>query len=211
MIAAIVANGDLGEVKKIRTLLPAFDFVVCCDGGLRHLEKLDLKPDVIVGDFDSVDPSLLDDYYTQGISIKTYPAEKDKTDTELAAQTVIEAGADKVIILGGIGSRWDHSYANVMILVKLAKQGIDAEIMHSHNRIVVSNKELYLSGIPGQFVSLLPLGENVFINETKGLKYKIKNRELPLDAPYGISNVLLETKAEITIASGWLMGIIAED
>lgn len=168
-------------------------------------------PDIIVGDFDSADPVLLETYRRKGIGIRTYPVDKDETDTELAAQAVIKAGADRVFILGGLGSRWDHSYANVMILVKLVKSGIDAMILHSHNRIIVSNKTLSLYGTPGQYVSLLPLGENVFIHETKGLKYQIKNKGLPLDTPYGISNIMLGNKAEVKIASGWLMAVIAED
>src|SRR5690554_12141 len=130
MRAAIVSNGELGNVSKLRSILPTFDLVVCCDGGIRHLDDLALTPDLIIGDFDSVDPVLLDTYRKCGVKIKTFPAVKDETDTELAAQAVIEAGADEVVLLGALGSRWDHSYANVMVLVKLVKRGIDAMILH---------------------------------------------------------------------------------
>src|SRR5690554_6364740 len=106
MKAVIVSNGELGDVNKLKNVLPTFDFVVCCDGGIRHLEDLALTPDLIVGDFDSVDPVLLDQYKKSGARIKTFPAVKDETDTELAAQATIEAGADQVILLGALGNRW---------------------------------------------------------------------------------------------------------
>lgn len=211
MRAAIISNGELGNVSKLKGMLPTFDYVVCCDGGIRHLECLGLIPDLIVGDFDSVDTIPLEAYKKRGISVKTFPSEKNETDTELASQAIIEAGADQVIMLGALGSRWDHSYANVMVLVKLVKLGLKAMILHSHNRIIVSNKVLRLEGNYGQIVSLLPLGENVVVHETKGLKYKIRDQKMPLDAPYGISNIFLESKAEVVIASGWLMAVIAED
>lgn len=211
MRAAIVSNGELGELEKLKTLLPKFDLVVCCDGGIRHLENLELFPDLIVGDFDSADPVALDAYQKMGVPIRTFPIEKNQTDTELAAQAAIEAGAKQVVLIGALGSRWDHSYANIMVLVSLVKLGIKAMILHSHHRIVVSNKTLCLEGVPGQFVSLLPLGENVAVRLTKGLKYPISGQKMPLDAPYGISNIFLQSKAEVQIDSGWLMAIIAED
>ncbi|NLB41614.1 MAG: thiamine diphosphokinase, partial [Clostridiales bacterium] len=130
MRAAIISNGDIGDGEKLKSSLPKFDMVICCDGGIRHLSALDLEPDLIVGDFDSVDHALLDQYKNKGIPIKTFPVIKNETDTELAVNTAIELRADQVSMIGALGSRWDHSYANVMLLVKLAKMNVDAEILH---------------------------------------------------------------------------------
>ena len=211
MRVAIVTNGDLGEVDRLKDILPNFDFVICCDGGIRHLKVLDLEPDLIIGDFDSADPSLLDQYRWKGVSIKTFPAVKNETDTELAATEAVSMAADQVVLLGALGSRWDHSYANVMVLVKLASMGIDAMILHSHNQIRVSNQKFQLSAKSGQILSLLPLGENVIIESTKGLQYPICNQKLPLDTPYGISNIFTEENAEIHVKSGWLAAILSQD
>jgi thiamine pyrophosphokinase len=211
MRAAIISNGELGDENKLKNTLPTFDLVICCDGGIRHLEALGLTPDLIIGDFDSVNSALLDTYIKRGVEVRTFPVEKDETDTELAAQAAIEIGVDEVVLLGALGGRWDHSYANIMVLVKLQKLGIEATILHSHNRIAVSNHKLILDGKPGQLVSLLPLGENVEVYNTNGLKYQIKRQKMPLDAPFGISNLFIKSKAEIQISSGWLMVIIAED
>ncbi|HHU78810.1 MAG: thiamine diphosphokinase [Caldicoprobacterales bacterium] len=211
MIAAVITNGELGDVDKLMGILPEFDLVVCCDGGIRHLDSLGLAPDLIIGDFDSVHPDVLDEYRRKGVPIQSHPAIKNETDTELAVRFAAAQGAAQIIILGALGSRWDHSFANVMLLVLLAKMGIDAMILHSHNRIVVSRSELCLTARPGQLVSLLPLGENVKIRSTKGLKYPIINRSLPLDTPYGISNIFTDACAEVKIDSGWLMAVLSED
>lgn len=211
MRTAIISNGDLGDEIKLRAMLPDFDKVICCDGGIRHLKVLGLEPDIIVGDFDSIDNSLLVQYEQKGVSIKTFPKIKNETDTELAANTAIELGASQVVLLGALGSRWDHSYANIMVLVKLTRMGIDSMIMHSHNLIRVSNKGFSLLQKPGQILSLLPLGENVIIRSTKGLRYPVNNQKMPLDIPYGVSNIVLESNVEIEIESGWLMAILAND
>jgi thiamine pyrophosphokinase len=211
MKAAILSNGDLADAEKLKQMLPKFDLVICCDGGIRHLKDLNLSPDVIVGDFDSVDSSLLQTYIDQGIPTLRFPKDKDKTDTQIAVETALQKGADSIVLLGALGSRWDHSYANVMLLVKLAQMGIDGMILHSHNRILVSNKVFRLTGNLGQFVSLLPLGENVKIQSTRGLHYPVTDQEMPLEQPYGISNYFTEEEVEVRITSGWLMAVIADD
>jgi len=211
MRAAVVSNGDLGDAEKLRKMLPPFDLVVCSDGGIRHLKALGLQPDILVGDFDSADPSLMREYTEKGIPVLRFPSDKDKTDTLIAAETAMERGADSIVLLGALGSRWDHSYGNVMILVRLAERGIDGMILHSHNRILVSDQIFVLTARPGQTVSFLPLGENVKIESTKGLRYPVHHKAMPLDDPYGISNVFTEERAEVRITSGWLMAVVADD
>lgn len=211
MRIAIISNGDLGDGEKLKSSLPYFDMVICCDGGIRHLSVLGLEPDLIVGDFDSVDYTLFDKYKSKGVPIKTFPIIKNETDTELAVNTAIELRAEQVSLIGALGSRWDHSYANVMLLVKLVKMNIDAEILHSHNHIYVSDEKFTFYSKPGQIISLLPLSENVVIHSAKGLQYPIVNQEMPLDTPYGISNIFLEENVEVIIKSGWLMAVLTED
>ena len=139
MKVLIIANGDIGDSRKVKDVLPAADYVICADGGLRHAKELGLVPDLILGDFDSLAHGVLEEYRTAGVPIRKYPQDKDKTDTQIAVDIAIDMGATHVYLLGAFGSRWDHSYANMMMLYRLAKRNIEAWILDAHNIVMVSN------------------------------------------------------------------------
>lgn len=207
----IIANGEVRDIQKVKAMLPQVDYVICADGGLKHARELGIVPDLIVGDFDSLPNEVLHEYNMGGITVKRYPADKDKTDMQIAVDTAIEMGASQVFLLGALGSRWDHSYANMLMLYRLAKRGIKAQILDSHNVVVVGNGKVEIEGEVGQIVSLLPLSGDVRILRTEGLKYPIVDGVLPLDFPYGVSNVLIKPRAEVHVGSGWVMVVMARD
>lgn len=209
--ALIIANGNLGDASSLKKKLPESDLVIACDGGIRHLKALELLPDIIVGDFDSAEPALLKSYLDMGIPYKKYPKEKDKTDTHIAVDIALQEGADEIILTGAFGSRFDHSYANVMLLVYLSKMGIKGKIMDSCNTVMVFNKSFELSGTPGRILSLLPLGDNCIIESLSGLAYKVENKSFPVDFPVGVSNVFEGSKASVKLKSGWIMAVMTQD
>ena len=91
-----------------------FRYIIAADSGMEFLYKYGKKPDMIVGDFDSVDPAVLEAYRKMdGIEWKVLRPEKDDTDTESAVQTAAELGAEEIHIVGGTGSRLDHSMENM--------------------------------------------------------------------------------------------------
>jgi len=211
MNVLIVTNGNIVKHEKLKNVIPAADFIICADGGIKHMSKLGLMPDLIVGDFDSAKKDQLDYYINSGVKLQKFSADKDQTDTHIAVEYAIEAGATNVTFLGALGSRFDHSYANIMLLYRLMKSGINAKIIDAHNHIAISSGIIEIEGNVGQILSLLPFGVNACIAETQGLKYSITNRDLPLDDPYGISNIFASPKAVITIKSGWILAIMAWD
>lgn len=211
MITLVLTGGDLGNCEWIKKNLPPYDFVICADGGAAHLESLELEPDLLVGDFDSISKTMLQKYIKKGIPIINFPVDKDKTDTQIAVDLAIEKGATDVYLLGALGSRWDHSFGNVMLLYRLEKNGIRGRILHSNNIIMLSNQFLKIKGDVGQIVSLLPFGGEVHIESTEGLKYPIHNKTLSQDFPIGISNVLTASQAIVRIKSGWVMAVLAQD
>jgi len=211
MRVLIIANGEIGNIQKLKAMLPQADYVICADGGVRHARKLEIVPDLIVGDFDSLPDEVLREYDEAGIPIKRYPVEKDKTDMQIAVDIAIEMGASQAFLVGAFGSRWDHSYANVLMLYRLASRGIKAQILDPHNIVMVSCGKVEIEGEIGQTLSLLPLGGDVRILNTDGLKYPIVDSVLPMDFPYGVSNVLIKPRAEVCVGSGWVMVVIARD
>ena len=100
----IISDGNFGDPiffkKKIAEIGEAL--IIACDGGVRHLQKLGIKPDVIIGDMDSIEPAQLASYSAQGVKIIKYPANKDFTDTELALDYALNLKPTAIYIWG----RW---------------------------------------------------------------------------------------------------------
>ncbi|MDN5276983.1 MAG: thiamine pyrophosphokinae [Clostridiales bacterium] len=211
MKVLIIANGEIRDIQKVKAMLPQVDYTICADGGVRYARDLGVVPDLIVGDFDSLPDEVLREYSMAGIPIKRYPADKDKTDMQIAVDMAVDMGASQVFLLGAFGSRWDHSYANMLMLYRLARRGIKAQILDSHNVVMVSSGKVEIEGEIGQTLSLLPLSGDVRILRTDGLKYPIVDGILPLDFPYGVSNVLVKPRAEVHVGSGWVMVVVARD
>jgi len=211
MNVLIVTNGNIVKHEKLKNAIPSADFIICADGGIKHMSKLGLMPDLIVGDFDSAKKDQLDYYIKSGVKLQRFSSDKDRTDTHIAVDYAIESGATNITLIGALGSRFDHSYANIMLLYRLMKLGINAKLIDNHNHIAISSETMEIEGIVGQVLSLLPFGGNACIAETLGLKYSINNRVLPLDDPYGISNIFALPRVVIRVKSGWVLAIKAWD
>ena len=105
-----------GDFKELAAPVTAQDLVIAADSGLRHTEAIGLKPDIIMGDFDSLG------YVPEGAEV--YPVEKDDTDSMLAIKKGLEAGCDRFYIYGGLDGKWvDHTVANFQALHYLCDHG----------------------------------------------------------------------------------------
>ncbi|HHW69798.1 MAG TPA: thiamine diphosphokinase [Clostridiales bacterium] len=211
MRVLIFANGFIDDYSYIKKEYKNFDYIICADGGLRHSDVVDIVPDLIVGDLDSVSYSVLKKYKNMGVPTQKYPTEKDVTDMQIAVDNAIQMGADEIVLCGALGDRWDHSYANVMLLYRIAKKGISGWIIDNKNKITISDRELEFNGKKGQILSLLPFGGSVNIKNTSGLKYPIRNKILSMDYPIGISNEFIDERVKITIHKGWLLAILIDE
>ena len=90
--------------------------VVAADSGVAHALALGLAVDVAVGDFDSLDPRVLEAVEAAGTRVERHPAAKDATDLELAIDVAVGLGAARIVVLGGHGGRLDHFLANALVL-----------------------------------------------------------------------------------------------
>ncbi|MEA5085192.1 MAG: thiamine diphosphokinase [Lachnospiraceae bacterium] len=186
--------------------------VVCCDSGMRHAFKLGIIPNVIVGDFDSADISIINYFKSKNIPFSEYPTHKDETDIELGLDEAIKMGATDITIIGGIGSRMDHTMANCHLLLYLLKNGINARMVNENNEIQVIEKKAQISGKKGDLISLIPLSMKVMGITTKGLEYPLYNAVLTIDDRLiAVSNVMLDTVAEVTIEEGYLFVMRCRD
>lgn len=216
----ILTGGDLRpEFVKEYMKGKKFDIVIAVDGGLTVADKANVKPDYIVGDFDTVNSILLYKYEKmEEVKILRYKPEKDATDTGLAIQKAIEENSFSIHILGATGTRFDHTISNILLLQPASEVGVDAIIVNENNRIRLlgyKRKRITLTKKDNiyKYVSLIPLSEKVTGITTKGMKYNISNYDFYIDKEIsmGVSNEIEDEVAEISVMSGKLLLVESND
>lgn len=205
MRAVIFFNGDIDDYTYIASILHKDDYIVCADGGYRHALRLGVSANIVLGDMDSIDMDL------SNVETKLFPTKKDYTDGELAIHHVIERGFDDILILGGVGSRLDHTLTNIFLLRQCVDSGIKACIVNEYNSIYMIGKYICVSGEIGDIVSLIPLTENVKIESTSGLEYDASGICLNFGTSIGNSNVMTEQMCSIKLESGYCLVIKSRD
>jgi thiamine pyrophosphokinase len=192
-------------------------FVVAADGGLRHVAPFGLAVDRWVGDGDSTEPAELERLAAAGVPVERVAVDKDESDTELALVAAIDAGADVVTILGGLGGpRIDHALANVALLQHPALEHRDARLYDEHgarlslivgpdHRGLPGAREL--AGRIGDLVSLIPLGESAHDVTTEGLRYPLRGDTLIVGLARGLSNVRIAATASVEVGTGRILVI----
>jgi len=196
----IVGGADILNYNEIKKYLAPDDYYVFCDCGLRHSGGLGVKPDLIVGDFDSSENPCLD------VETIVLPCEKDDTDTVFAVKEAIKRGFKDFVLLGVIGQRLDHTLGNVSILKMLFDKGFKALIVDDYCEMTALGKEVQYIPDSFPYFSLI----NVF-GKTEGItvknaKYPLDNAEITCDYQYGVSNEVLKGKtAEVSVGKGSLL------
>jgi thiamine pyrophosphokinase len=203
--AIIFYNGDLSDVETAKHYVKSTDYIICADGGTRHALKLRLKPDIILGDFDSLAPELRESLKGKEIEWIAYSQEKDETDSELALQHAIEKGYTTILLFGVFGSRIDHMLTNIFALEYLFKNNIDTTIIEGTKEIRVIDKSITLHGKVGDLLSLIPLKQTVKKVKTENLKYPLNHEDLFFGYSRGISNVFTQSTAAVSIERGMLL------
>lgn len=215
MKTLIVTGGNINKDFLLRTMNEIkFETIIAVDNGLKILNEINIKPNHIVGDFDTVDKKILDIYNNdKTIEIHKYNPIKDNTDTDIAIKLAIELNSDKVIILGGIGTRIDHVIANIHILKYALDKNIECKIIDENNEIQLINKTTVLNkkDIMKKYISLIPLTESVEGINLKGFKYELENGRLVIGSSLGVSNEIVEEQAIIEFNKGILIMILSKD
>ncbi|WHH59891.1 thiamine diphosphokinase [Petroclostridium sp. X23] len=207
----IVSNGDIVDYGFYKDKIGPSDFIICADGGTKHAVKMGILPNVILGDFDSIGKEYFNDEQLENIEFIQYSCDKDETDTQLAVEYAVKLGGTEIVLIGSLGTRMDHSFANISLLKMLLDKGITGKILNEHNEIYLTDTKIKLRGQVGEIVSVLPITEVVTGVTTKGLQYALNNAQMTFGVPNGISNVLIEEEIEISIKSGLLMVVKAKD
>lgn len=211
MKAAIIANGSIDDYEYIKECLETYDYIICSDGGARHAYKMDVIPSLLVGDFDSLDKSILNYYIELGVETDRFPPEKDATDTHLAIDKALEKGATHIDLFGASGSRLDHTLSNIFHLFYIRGKGCIGSLIDAHNRIFLAKDRNELKGSTGQIVSLVAISEQVDGITLVNFKYPLNEVTLIRGDSIGISNEMLTETGIVYKRCGELLIILSKD
>lgn len=192
-----------------------FDVVVAVDGGLKYVQELQIRPDAVVGDFDTINSEILEKYLHQpDLRLERHNPVKDQTDTELAIDTAVDMGCTSLTILGALGGRMDHALGNIHLMYPCLKQGISVMIADEKNRIYLLNPgehKFFRVSTFGKYVSFLPLSESVAGITLQGFKYPLKDADIQIGTSLCISNELSEDVGICSFQTGILICIESKD
>lgn len=178
----------------------AGDYVIAADGGFSHLERLNLKADMVLGDFDSL--LQVPDHP----NIVRYPSAKDDTDMLLAARAGLRLGYTTFILCGGVGGRLDHTLANIETLAWLSRRGGRGYLIGEGVVITaVTDGMLHFDSARHGTISVFCNGEKAVGVNLKGLKYPLTDATLTCDMPLGVSNEFTGAVSTVSVRDGTLV------
>ena len=222
MQAIVLADGEVGTRAALDVAWPGWldgdAIVIAADGGARHAPPLGLPLTAWVGDGDSLGEAGVAELRAAGVPVTLVAAAKDESDTELAVRAAVERGADRIVVLGGLGgTRLDHALANVGLLADPALRGIPTILLDPRARVSLisapdtagESVRRALPGPMGALVSLLPQGDGVLGVTTSGLAYPLVDEPLPAGPARGLSNVRVADDAWVTVRAGRLLVVEA--
>jgi thiamine pyrophosphokinase len=206
----IFCNGERLALENVRAMLQPGDYLIAADAGLRYLRALDLIPNLVIGDLDSIDPAEQKTLAAQNVEVRRYPVHKDETDLELAVEAALAVGCRRLRIAAALGGRIDMTLSNIYLLQMAALNGLDARLEDGFEELFLirpGTVPAQIEGQAGERVSLLPINGPAHGVTTQGLAYPLQGETLYPDRSRGISNQMLSARAQVTHAQGLLLCI----
>lgn len=205
--AAILVNGDLADLSRVRAHIDKNTLLIGCDGGAAHILALGLTPHVVIGDFDSISSKVLRVLKQKNVELIRYPRDKLYTDTELGVALAMERGCRDIVLAGVRGTHTDHLIGNLSTLAKKKFAALSFKVIDGNEEITLVRKHIRIKGKNKDIVSLLPAGRGARGVTTKGLYYPLRNATIPSGSTRGLRNHMTGKHAEITVREGTLLVI----
>jgi thiamine pyrophosphokinase len=184
----ILMGGDLVVTRRLRSQVQKTR-VIAADGGMAHAEALDLTPELWVGDFDSTSDELAEKYKT--VARHAFPAEKDKTDGEIAVDEAVRLGAREIVMVGGLGGQADHALAHFGLILKLGRRRVAAFITSGTEEAYPILNGTHRFDLPqGARFSVIPFTDLAGL-DLDGVKWPLTNRSVPLGSSLTVSNIAM--------------------
>ena len=176
------------------------DLVIAADGGYRYCERLGLEPDVLLGDFDSLE------IVPEHKRLIRHSPIKDDTDMALAAAYGESRGCRRFMLYGGLGGRLDHTMANLQLLTLLSRKGYAAYLIGEGSIITaVTDGKLVFGPSASGMISVFCAGEKAEGVSERGLKYSLDHTVLTCERALGVSNEFTGQESMIEVERGTLL------
>ncbi len=193
------------DIEYMKQYINVNDYIIACDGGLETIDKLEISPNVLIGDFDSTDNKILERY--NNVDKIEFPAEKDFSDFEAVLFYCEKLDFDEIFVFGVIGGRLDHTLSNVHLLNKNKHFNLkyidkDNEIFVANESIVIKKSKDYLSFISSSKKCVISI---------QGVKYELFEHDISDSSTFTISNEIVDDNAILTIHEGSVMVILSND
>ena len=214
MTAYIFTGGKLavGSMDELGLHMSEADLIIAADSGYNNASRLGVRPGLLLGDLDSIDRGALAPDELEHIEKIIVPAIKDDTDTQLAVDTALSRGADKIYIIGGLGGRLDHTLSTVFLLEYIKDKGAWGVITDGRNRVRIMESGEELTIKRGyKYLSLVGLTDTCEGVSISGVFYPLKDAVLERKYAFAVSNEITADAAEISLSKGILLVIESRD
>ena len=184
----VVCGGEYAPVGPLRE----GDYVIACDSGYRWCLREGIRPDLLLGDFDSLKGELPEE-----IPVRRYPVRKDDTDAMLAVRYAVEQGFEELLLCCALGGSLDHLLANLQTLHFASEAGLRSSMRDGRNEVQVLLPGSYrFPEKTGWKFSVLALTAKVEGVTIRGAKYEVTEVTLSNAFPLGVGN---DFAGEITL------------
>ena len=195
----IIGASPFCDADVLKKNIRESDFIMCADGGYKYALSAGVKPDMIIGDFDSSE-------FPENIrcDIVRLPVHKDDTDTMYCVRECMKMGYKDILLLGVTGGRLDHTFANFCTLLYTAENAVNAKIIDGENIIfaITQGMKENIENMQGHIFSIFPFGCESCKVTLDGFEYPLDEDILKVDTVLGTSNSILSDHAEIILHEG---------
>ncbi len=206
----IFVNGDFTDKEFYMQVISNCELIIAADGAANSLKKLEITPDIIIGDMDSIEEKVFSYYKNKNVSMLKYPVKKDKTDTELAIDEMADKGYKDVLMMGFAGGRIDHMLGNIGMCSYAASVGVNLKLTDEKTVIFLAIKgRTVIEAAKKSTISFISYGGPAKIKKLTGFEYSLENYCLLPGSTRCISNAAQQRDPVIELECGSVLVIIS--
>ena len=215
MKRCLIVTGGTIDIAFAKDFLSqrSYDYVIAADAGLEVLRPLHISPNAVVGDLDTVDKKVLEEYQNQpGIEFEIHNRRRMRR----IRSWRFDGGAPgllRQLYPGALGGRMDHAIGNIQLMYQFFCQGMEVNIYDARNRLYLlgGHKVFHREEVYGKYISFLPMTETVEGLTLRGFKYPLQRRTIGLGTSLCISNELKREEGILELEKGVLLCVEAHD